>query len=37
MQRLDFNEWMLKINNIYYAQNERMANAAATILQHEKV
>ena len=37
MQKLEFNEWMLKINNIYYASNEKMDNANAIILQNEKI
>jgi hypothetical protein len=37
MQRLEFTDWMLKINNIYYANHERMATAANIILNHEKV
>lgn len=37
MQRLEFNEWMSKINNIYYANAEKMANANHIILENEEI
>ena len=37
MQRLEFNEWMSKINNIYYANTERMANANNIIMENEEI
>ena len=37
MQRLEFNEWMSKINNIYYANAERMANANNIIMENEEI
>ncbi len=33
----DFNEWMARIGNIYYANNELMEKAFDKIEQHEKV
>ena len=33
----DFNEWMAKIGNIHYTDDERMAKAFKTIEEHEKV
>ena len=32
-----FNEWMAKIGNIYYANNELMSQAYDKIEQYEKV
>ena len=33
----EFNEWMARIGNIYYANNELMEKAFYKIEQHEKV
>jgi len=33
----EFNEWMARIGNIYYADNELMEKAFDKIEQHEKV
>ena len=33
----DFNEWMARIGNIYYANNELMEKAFDKIEQYEKV
>jgi|TARA_R100001509_G_scaffold118718_1_gene73092 hypothetical protein len=33
----EFNEWMARIGNIYYANNELMEKAFDKIEQHEKV
>lgn len=33
----EFNEWMAKIGNIYYADDNSMARAFKTIEEYEKV
>tara|TARA_R100000995_G_C3428718_1_gene97470 strand:- start:53 stop:160 length:108 start_codon:yes stop_codon:yes gene_type:complete len=33
----EFNEWMARIGNIYYANNELMEKAFDKIEQHEKI
>jgi len=33
----EFNDWMARIGNIYYANNELMEKAFDKIEQHEKV
>ncbi len=33
----EFNEWMAKIGNIYYSNDNLMARAFRTIEEHEKV
>jgi len=35
--KLNFNEWMANIKNIYYADNEKMLNAFEKIDEYEKV
>lgn len=35
--KLNFNEWMASIKNIYYADNEQMLNAFEKIDEDEKV
>jgi len=35
--KLEFNNWMLKIKNIYYSNNDRMALAFDKIEDYEKV
>tara|TARA_R110000824_G_scaffold45177_3_gene130824 strand:+ start:2397 stop:2510 length:114 start_codon:yes stop_codon:yes gene_type:complete len=37
MRALEFNEWMLKMGNIYYANNHMMTEAYAKIIEHEKL
>lgn len=33
----EFNKWMLKIGNIYYADNDKMALAFEKLISNEKV
>jgi hypothetical protein len=33
----DFNEWMAKMGNIHYSDNERMAKAFEIIVEHEEI
>ncbi len=35
--KLDFNEWMARIKNIYYADNEQMLNAFEKLEKNEEV
>ena len=35
--KLDFNEWMASIKNIYYADNEKMLNAFEKLEKNEEV
>ncbi len=35
--RPGFIEWMQKINNIYYANDEKMSNALTALQENEKV
>jgi hypothetical protein len=35
--KLEFNNWMLKINNIYYSNNDRMALAFDKIEDYEEI
>ena len=34
---VNFDEWMKKMNNIYYADHERMSEAYQRLTQNEKV
>ena len=35
--KLDFNEWMARIKNIYYTDNEQMLNAFEKLEKDEEV